>query len=131
MKHWYNEHVETLSLDEKVADYVVRKIGSPGSIFLHTVLFIAFFVTAAAGFWSWTDMLLVLTTIVSLEAIYIGLFMQNSITRSADRDRHQADADFSTNVEAKADIEELQNAFVRLENMTKFLISTQTNRTDW
>lgn len=56
-----------------------RWVGSPQSVVLHTVLFIGSFAVAFAG-WIDTDrMLLILTTIVSLEAIYLSLFIQMTV----------------------------------------------------
>lgn len=56
-----------------------RWIGSPQSVVLHTVLFIASFAMAFVG-WVDTDrMLLVLTTVLSLEAIYLSLFIQMTV----------------------------------------------------
>jgi Protein of unknown function (DUF1003) len=61
------------------------------------------------------DMLLWLTTIVSLEAIYIGLFLQNSSNRHGDANERQAAEDFRVNQEAKIDIEELMRRLSRLK----------------
>ena len=56
-----------------------RWVGSPQSAVLHTVLFIGSFAVAFIG-WIDTDrMLLILTTIVSLEAIYLSLFIQMTV----------------------------------------------------
>jgi low affinity Fe/Cu permease len=56
-----------------------RWVGSPQSVALHTVLFIGSFAVAFVG-WIDTDrMLLILTTIVSLEAIYLSLFIQMTV----------------------------------------------------
>ena len=64
---------------EKFALSVTRGIGSPTSIIIHTSLFILCFVAAASGVIGWDKMLLVLTTIVSLEAIYLSIFIQMTI----------------------------------------------------
>lgn len=58
---------------------VTRAVGSPTSIVIHTILFIASFITVTAGWIEFDRMLLVLTTIVSLEAIYLSLFIQMTI----------------------------------------------------
>jgi low affinity Fe/Cu permease len=58
---------------------VTQWVGSPQSVVLHTLLFIASFAVAFVG-WIDTDrMLLILTTIVSLEAIYLSLFIQMTV----------------------------------------------------
>ena len=64
---------------EKGAANVTKWIGSSTSVFLHTILFIISFVIPYLGLVSFERMLLVLTTIVSLEAIYLSIFIQMSI----------------------------------------------------
>ncbi len=58
-------------------------VGSPASLVIHTVAFIAFFAAAFARLVGWDTMLLVLTTVVSLEAIYLAIFIQFSVNRQA------------------------------------------------
>ena len=58
-------------------------VGSVPSLILHTFIFVLFFVIALTGFISWDLMLLALTTIVSLEAIYLAIFIQMSVNRHA------------------------------------------------
>ncbi len=64
---------------EKGASNITRWIGSTTSVTLHTILFISAFVIPYIGIVSFERMLLVLTTIVSLEAIYLSIFIQMSI----------------------------------------------------
>lgn len=54
-------------------------VGSPQSIVVHTFAFVASFTAVALGFLTFDRMLLVLTTIVSLEAIYLSIFIQMTI----------------------------------------------------
>jgi len=58
---------------------LTRAIGSPLSIVIHTVLFIGAFMLAYEDYITFDRMLLLLTTIVSLEAIYLSLFIQMTI----------------------------------------------------
>ena len=57
-------------------------IGSPSSIVLHTIFFL---VMLSLAFWGYnaTDILLILTTIVSLEAIYLSIFIQYTVNQQA------------------------------------------------
>jgi uncharacterized protein YoxC len=64
---------------EKTALTVTRWIGSPASIVIHSLLFIASFSLAEGGFIEFDRMLLILTTLVSLEAIYLSIFIQMTI----------------------------------------------------
>jgi len=67
---------------EAGAANVTKWIGSTSSVLLHTVLFLVSFVLPVIGVVSFERMLLVLTTIVSLEAIYLSIFIQMSINMS-------------------------------------------------
>ena len=64
---------------QKFALSVTRAVGSPASIVVHTALFLGSFAFAIAGYLNWDKMLLILTTIVSLEAIYLAIFIQMTI----------------------------------------------------
>jgi methyl-accepting chemotaxis protein len=82
---------------QKTALNLTRWVGSPASIVTHTILFLASFATVIFGLLSFDRMLLVLTTIVSLEAIYLSLFIQMTINYTTD-----------TIVEVEKDIDEIQ-----------------------
>ena len=62
---------------------ITAGIGSVASLIMHTVVFMSSFLLAISGFISWSFMLLVLTTIVSLEAIYLAIFIQMTVNRQA------------------------------------------------
>lgn len=59
---------------------VTASIGSITSLVIHTILFVGIFVLRFFGF-SFDDILLILTTIVSLEAIYLSIFIQISVNK--------------------------------------------------
>ncbi len=63
----------------KGATSVTHWIGSISSVVLHTLLFIISFTLPYLQLVSFERMLLFLTTIVSLEAIYLSIFIQMSI----------------------------------------------------
>jgi uncharacterized membrane protein len=63
---------------------VIVWIGSPASLVIHTVIFIAFFAVALLRWVAWDLMLLVLTTVVSLEAIYLAIFIQMTVNRQSE-----------------------------------------------
>lgn len=67
-----------------IRDFPVKLIdwiGSTISILVHTVIFIGIFVLRIFGF-SVDEILLILTTAVSLEAIYLAIFIQMTVNRS-------------------------------------------------
>jgi len=67
---------------ETGASSITKWIGSTASVLLHTVLFVASFVIPYLGLVTFERMLLFLTTIVSLEAIYLSIFIQMSINKN-------------------------------------------------
>lgn len=62
---------------------VIMWIGSPASLLVHTIAFVAFFGVAFAGWVEWGLMLNILTNVVSLEAIYLAIFIQFSVNQQA------------------------------------------------
>lgn len=111
---------------EKTALAITRAVGSPTSIIIHTLLFAASFAAAFTGYISFDRMLLVLTTIVSLEAIYLAIFIQMTINYQAediaevqeDIDEIQEDVeDISEDIdELQEDVEEISED---VEEMTE------------
>jgi uncharacterized membrane protein len=79
-------HVETSSPVTATAAAIEKLIvwvGSQASLGLHTVAFIVAFALPIFRIAPWDTMLLVLTTVVSLEAIYLAIFIQFSVNRQA------------------------------------------------
>ena len=66
---------------QKTALAVTRWVGSPISVVIHTILFIGSFLAVHFNFVQFEEMLLILTTIVSLEAIYLAIFIQMTVNR--------------------------------------------------
>ncbi len=78
-------------------------VGSTSSLIVHTILFAACFVSVLFGV-SFEKMLLVLTTVVSLEAIYLAIFIQMTVNRNtASLEEVEEDID-----EIQKDIDEVQ-----------------------
>ncbi|WP_374451176.1 coiled-coil domain-containing protein [Cloacibacterium normanense] len=73
---------ENSTLLDKMADSVISWIGSTSSLVFHTLLFITSFLLPLFKVIEFEEMLLVLTTIVSLEAIYLSIFIQMSVNKS-------------------------------------------------
>ena len=71
---------------------IVKWIGSVSSLIVHTILFIANFSLYFLGV-DIDTVLLILTTIVSIEAIFLAIFMQISINQQSDKldevERHE------------------------------------------
>ncbi len=64
-------------------DRAIVWVGSPASLVFHTMVFVVFFAVSILGLVGWNLMLLILTTVVSLEAIYLAIFIQFAVNRQA------------------------------------------------
>src|SRR3989344_293679 len=83
----------------KITDW----IGSAPSVILHTIFFAGIFLLKVFGI-STNDILLILTTVVSLEAIYLSIFIQITINRNT-----------QSLVSFEEDIDEIQTDIDKLE----------------
>lgn len=95
---------------EKTADKATRWIGSTTSLIVHSILFLGAFVLPFLGI-SLERVLLVLTTAVSLEAIYLAIFIQMSVNKNTkDIEIIQEDVeDIQEDVdEIQKDVDEIQ-----------------------
>lgn len=63
---------------QDISPAFIEWIGSTSSVIVHTVLFTLNFALYFVGV-SFDTILLILTTVVSIEAIYLAIFMQMSI----------------------------------------------------
>lgn len=68
-------------LKNTFVERIIASVGSATSLGIHTLLFVLCFVSALFHLILWDTMLLVLTTLVSLEAIYLAIFIQMSVNR--------------------------------------------------
>lgn len=60
---------------------ITNWIGTTSSVVVHTILFVGVFLLPYVGL-PFDNILLILTTIVSLEAIYLAIFIQMSVNRN-------------------------------------------------
>ncbi len=88
---------------EHQAENATRWIGSTKSIIFHSILFLVAFILPIFGA-DFDRMLLVLTTAVSLEAIYLAIFIQMTVNKNTqDIEEIQEDVE-----EIQEDVEEIQ-----------------------
>ena len=98
-----NRMQERESQLEAVSLRATRWIGSGASLVFHTIVFIGAFLLYFFGI-NFDTILLVVTTIVSLEAIYLAIFIQMSVNRQSTEIK-----EVSLDVEEiQEDIEEIQ-----------------------
>ncbi|MDZ4230001.1 MAG: DUF1003 domain-containing protein [Candidatus Veblenbacteria bacterium] len=115
---WHDKHQESLSLGQRLADSLAGAMGSWKFIITQTlivILWMSLNVVAYLHHWDPFPFIL-LNLLFSTHAAYAAPSIMMSQNRQADRDRHQALADYETNVAAKLEIEELQQALARIEN---------------
>ena len=96
---------------EEVSLVATRWIGSPASLATHTIVFVSSFLAVFTNLISFDRMLLVLTTILSLEAIYLAIFIQmtvNRTTESLEGVEHDIDEMQEDVGEIQEDIDEIQ-----------------------
>lgn len=87
---------------DAVSNRFIAWIGSTHSVIIHTILFGGIFVLYFFGVKT-EEILLILTTLVSLEAIYLSIFIQMSINRnSANLEKVEKDID-----EIQEDVEDI------------------------
>lgn len=82
-------------------EHTTSWVGSTKSLLIHTTVFVGAFAIAVFEIASWDRVLLVLTTMVSLEAIYLSIFIQMSVNR------HQKELE-----EVSEDVEEIQEDII-------------------
>ena len=105
-----SKKVKAAVIFERGAFNIIKHIGSVRSIVLHSVFFLFFLVLGISGA-DWNALLLILTTIVSLEAIYLAIFIQMTVNQNTqslaeveeDIDEIQEDID-----DIQEDVDEIQ-----------------------
>jgi len=103
-----NKKIKKKEALEELADKAISWIGSIESLIVHTLFFVVAFLFGILGV-SWNKILLTLTTVVSLEAIYLAIFIQMSVNRNTtslaeveeDIDEIQEDVDEINEIEKK------------------------------
>ena len=116
-KNWHVEHRARRTVGQRVADAVAATMGSWSFIIVQSVIlaiWIALNVIAWANHWDPYPFIL-LNLALSFQAAYAAPFIMISQNRQAERDRHQAEADYRTNVEAEERIEDLQRRLAAIE----------------
>lgn len=99
-----NRKEKAINALEKFSFKVTNWIGTPISVIVHTLVFAGFFSLIFFGF-SLSFVLLILTTALSVEAIYLALFIQITVNRNT-----------RSLEEVEEDIEEIQEDVEGLED---------------
>jgi uncharacterized protein YoxC len=83
---------------------VVAWIGSVPSLIFHSIVFLGFIIVIALNIFSQTTILLVWNTLVSLEAIYLAIFIQFTVNQNT-RSLQEVEEDID---EIQEDVDEIQ-----------------------
>ena len=115
--NWHEKHIEVSTLGQRLADTVAYGMGSWRFIIIQTMVVFVWMVINFIGFLKHWDPypFILLNLLFSLQAAYAAPIIMMSQNRQNDRDREQAKADYQTNVEAKLEIEALQQQLSNIE----------------
>jgi uncharacterized membrane protein len=116
-KNWHATHTAQRTFGQRVADAVAATMGSWTFIITQSIiltLWIVINVIAWISHWDPYPFIL-LNLALSFQAAYAAPFIMISQNRQAERDRHQAERDYRTNVEAEQRIEDLQRQLAAIE----------------
>lgn len=100
-----------LSLLEKISLGVTRWIGTPYSVIIHTLIFSAIPALGILGILDLRFTLLIFTTWLSVEAIYLSIFIQMSVNRATE-----------SLEEVEEDIEDIQEESFEEEEAHKVIV---------
>ena len=106
---------------EKLSVKLTNWVGTPGSILVHTILFIGCFSLTLFGF-GLDQILLILTTVVSLEAIYLAIFIQMTVNRNT-KSLEEVEEDID---ELEEDVDEIQEDVEDIEEKQDSAEDTKT-----
>lgn len=117
--NWHKESLERRTSGQRFADRFADAMGSWGFVAAQTI-FIGLWI--CLNIWGvaterWDEYPFVLLNLVlAAQAAYAVPIIMMSQNRQEERDQRQAEADYQTNLEAKAEIEEIQRRLARIEN---------------
>ncbi len=117
IKNWHHKHKESRSAGARIADKVAEVMGSWTFIIWQTLLVLVWMALNIVAYISHWDPypFILLNLLFSTQAAYAAPIIMMSQNRQSERDRHQALADYETNIKAKAEIEELQKHLSEIE----------------
>lgn len=114
---WHEKHSASLKISDRIADSVAKGMGSWRFIILQSIFVVIWMVLNIIGLVNHWDAypFILLNLIFSTQAAYAAPIIMMSQNRQNQRDRAQAMEDYQTNIEAKKEIEALQQQISNLE----------------
>jgi uncharacterized membrane protein (DUF106 family) len=85
MVQFHNKNDQIHNKIQEFALASTKWIGSASSLIYHTLLFVAFGLIMLLQIFPFASVMLVLTTLVSLEAIYLSIFIQMTVNMHAEQ----------------------------------------------
>lgn len=117
-KTWHEKHKQTMTMGDRIADGVANNMGSWRFIIIQTIFVVLWMILNIIAFMSHWDPypFILLNLIFSTQAAYAAPIIMMAQNRQNQRDRHQAQSDYDTNLKAKMEIEKLQLEISQMDN---------------
>lgn len=117
--HWWNLHLKDLTAGDLIADKIVNFIGSWKFIIAQSGIFVVWVLVNTLTLFGAIHFdpypFILFNLFMSAEAAYSSPLIMMCQNRQASRDRHQAEVDYQTTLQAKEEIEQLQLSLSRIE----------------
>ena len=124
-KTWHEKHKDASKFGERLADSVASGMGSWRFIIIQTSIVVVWMAANVVGFIYHWDVYpyILLNLLFSTQAAYAAPIIMMAQNRQNERDRHHAEEDFKTNVEAKKEIEQLLEKLnsIEIDKLDKIL----------
>jgi uncharacterized membrane protein len=124
-KTWHEKHKSESKFGQRLADTVATGMGSWRFIIIQTIIVAVWMLANVIGFIAHWDVypFILLNLLFSTQAAYAAPIIMMAQNRQSERDRHHAEQDFKTNVEAKKEIEQLLEKLntIEIEKLDKIL----------
>lgn len=124
-KTWHEKHQDASKFGQRLADSVATGMGSWRFIIIQTLIVVVWMTANVVGFIYHWDVYpyILLNLLFSTQAAYAAPIIMMAQNRQNERDRHHADQDFKTNVEAKKEIEQLLEKLnsIEIDKLDKIL----------
>ncbi|MES2023229.1 MAG: DUF1003 domain-containing protein [Patescibacteria group bacterium] len=117
-KTWHEKYKSTQTFGDRIADSVANNMGSWNFIIIQTIIVILWMILNVVAYISHWDPypFILLNLIFSTQAAYAAPIIMMAQNRQNERDRHQAQNDYNTNLKAKLEIEKLQKDLARIDS---------------
>ncbi len=130
-KTWHEKHKDASKFGQRLADSVATGMGSWRFIIIQTLIVGAWMILNVVGFIHHWDVypFILLNLLFSTQAAYAAPIIMMAQNRQSERDRHHAEQDYRTNLEAKKEIEQLLEKLnvIEIEKLDKILELLESN----